>query len=131
MHEQDTGCTHQITTVNDHGMVACGSCQTVDWFTPKGRADAHAGMSAAFGNFDQVTTLRGLDHTAPNVSLYAPASKSDQRALAALPVKIWLEVQPQFWVASDGSHLLISVDVEREAPALEVPPRLSVVPSLA
>lgn len=131
MHEKDASCTHQITTLNDHGMVACGHCQTVEWFTPAGRADAHAGMGAAFGNFDQVATLSGLGQCAPHVTLYLPASKADERALKALPVRVWLEVHPSFWISSDATHLLISADPLGQLVLADHPPTLTLVPTPA
>ncbi len=131
MHEKDTRCTHQLTTVNSHGMVACAHCRTVEWFTPQGRADAHAGMAAAFGNFDLFVTLRGLGNAAPVVSLYVPVSADDRRALAALPVRAWLQVDPRFWISSDGDRLLISVEPTHEVSLSDGAPMLSLVPSLA
>jgi hypothetical protein len=131
MHEKDNSCTHQLTTVNSHGMVACAHCRTVEWFTPQGRADAHAGMTAAFGNFDLSATLRGLGNAAPDVTIYAPGSAADRRALAALPVRAWLQVEPRFWISSDGDHLLISVEPTYEVTLSDDAPLLSLVPALS
>jgi hypothetical protein len=109
MHIQDSSCAHALTTTNGYGMVACVSCRSVEWWTPEGRADAHLGMAAAFGNFDQVAQLRAISSEALGVTVYSPATRDDRTALATLPVRVWLEVHPTFWIASDGHHLLISV----------------------
>lgn len=132
MQIQERSCTHTLTTINGYGIVACPTCQSVQWWTPEGRADAHLGMAAAFGNFDQVAQLPGLASQTSGVAVYSPATRDDRNALCTLPVRVWLEVNPTFWIASDEHHLLISLTQDSfSEPVPTTWPTLQLVPTPA
>lgn len=78
------------------------------------------------------TSTRLPNSQASGVTVYSPATRDDRSALRTLPVRVWLEVHPTFWIASDEHHLLISLtqgSFSEPAPATR--PTLQLVPTPA
>lgn len=113
-------------------MVPCETCASVVWHAPTGLVDPHTAMAATFGNFDLVSELPSLGGSRL-VNIYRPANRSDRSALAAIPLRTWLQVQPGFAISSDGHHLVISIGAEYTTTALnlEPTPTLHLVPTPA
>ena len=105
-----TECTHQIAWIGRTGVVACGTCGAVEWWTDGRPLDPAEGMASAFGSFEFVDSLRALHAPAGEVLVYRAPTRRLRQRLNYFPVNRWLLVSPGLWMSHDGEMLLLCPD---------------------
>lgn len=100
-------CTHEIRARGRTGVLACGNCGLLEFFSAGRTLDPDEGMAALYGDFDLVGTLPAVGAPGRTVLAYRP-DRGGRGALDLLPVATWMGAGPRLWIASDGNLLLLA-----------------------
>ena len=100
-------CRHEARYWGHTGVLACGSCGVLQFFGKTGLLDPAEGVAALFGSYDLIGPLPAVGAPAPDVLAYRPPL-TKRGALALLPVREWLRVSEELWIASGGDVLLLA-----------------------
>ncbi len=101
-------CVHELRQVAGIGVVACGECQTVDWWDTRGLVEPTAALQRLFGDLELEGTLPGLAAPAPEVLVYRADARKARRVLDVFPKRVWLRAHPGLWMSHDGERLLLA-----------------------
>lgn len=100
-------CTHEIRSRGRTGVLACGNCGLLEFFSAGRTLDPDEGMAALFGDYDLVSTLPAVGAPGRKVLAYRP-NRGGRRSLDLLPVATWMRAGARLWIASDGDFLLLA-----------------------
>lgn len=100
-------CRHNVTWEGSTGVVACGNCGAVEWWSDGRPLDPAEGMARLFGRFELVAKLPSLRAPGPETLAYRPSSRRATSRLAAFPPHQWLLVADGLWLSHDGATLLL------------------------
>jgi hypothetical protein len=101
-------CVHRPVQVGRIEVVACPSCETVEWFRDGIPCSPDEGMAGLVGDFDLVGSLPALAAPANDVLLYKPPSRAARRRLEVFEPHMWWRVTPALWMCHDGEALLLA-----------------------
>ena len=101
-------CRHELTPLGAVSVVACATCESVQFWGTEGPLDQAEGVARVFGSFTMRDSFRALGAPGPEAMVYDAPDRAGRRALAAFPPHVWLEAQPNLWMSTDGTHLVLS-----------------------
>ncbi len=101
-------CRHELHSLGPISVVACATCESVQFWSTDGPLEPAEGVAQLFGTFTRRSAFPALRAPGPEAIVYDPPNRAGRATLAAFPTHVWLETQPGLWMSTDGTHLLLS-----------------------